>query len=530
MSNKVILIGLDGADPDFIISHRSKLATINYLIKNGVFGKLESTIPPFTAAAWSAAMSGMNPGKTGVVDFLERDFDKGEDKLINSRSVAVPRIWQILTAHNKKSGIVAVPLTYPVERINGFMISGFLTPGKARDFTYPPELLKDLPEGYRTSLELKDYQGKLRQFLRNLYEFTGNQFKLVENLISKKEWDLFVYVLSGTDWIQHFFSRPSYNPLVKEYERIILQYFQYMDGFLENLIDKLQDSTSVIIISDHGFGKFASKYVYLNTWLKQKGYLCPKTNLKTRIRNFVGENLRSIFAKLPFAMRIKEKIPQDLKGFVLQSEEVKRSEIDWDRTKAYFSHAGYSVGYIRIDRKISSDGKYYRLRDEIVSGIRNLKDPISGKDIVAKIFKREELYSGPYLEKIPDIVFNFNDEYAGQDIITGNVIREIPFSSRPGAEHKMDGIFIVKGNEFKKGFQCDVRITDIIPTIYHLMDIPLPEDIDGKVLNEIFCSDSEAKKRSVRYQVYEGIKKKAFEWDKQDKEDIEEQLRQLGYV
>ncbi|MDP8235751.1 MAG: alkaline phosphatase family protein, partial [Candidatus Erginobacter occultus] len=248
MIPKVLLIGLDGADPDFVEAHKSELPFLSRLMREGVSGRLASTIPPITGPAWSSAMSGMNPGRTGVIGFQDNPGDR-KSRLVHSQSVAVPRIWDVLSQQQRRVGVVAVPMTYPPQPVNGFMISGFLTPVTARRFTYPESLRAELPPDYRTSLDFNKNEAPPEYFLQRLYSFSRVQFQAIEQLIQNRDWDFFTFVISQTDWVQHiFFDRPNGSD-------IILRYFQYVDGYLDTLEKKLPPGAIVCVISDHGFGK-----------------------------------------------------------------------------------------------------------------------------------------------------------------------------------------------------------------------------------------------------------------------------------
>ncbi|MFQ6121213.1 MAG: hypothetical protein ACE5KE_15155 [Methanosarcinales archaeon] len=209
--------------------------------------------------------------------------------------------------------------------------------------------------------------------------------------------------------------------------------------------------------------------------------------------------------------------------------ELKSEDIDWSKTKAYSSHSFTNTGYIRINRKAVKEKEIPKLKYEIKNKLKDLTD-LDGNQILNEIFYREELYKGDHLEKIPDIVYTFNPEYAPQDIISKKIVKEIPAKKRSEVGHTMHGIFIAKGPEIKKGFKYNAEIADIVPTIYHLMEVPLPENIDGKVLKEIFHPDSNAFKRPLKYRRYEEIKKSEVEWNKKDEEEVKERLRRLGYL
>ena len=141
-SEKVILIGLDGATFDLLLPwiNEGILPVMANLLKQGAWGGLESTIPPLTPPAWASFITGKNPGKHGVFDFRGPVNDALESPLISSRSIRSRKLWEIINAQKKRVGIINIPVTYPPEEVDGFMISGMLTPNNKVCFTHPPDL------------------------------------------------------------------------------------------------------------------------------------------------------------------------------------------------------------------------------------------------------------------------------------------------------------------------------------------------------------------------------------------------------
>ena len=146
-SKKVMVIGLDGATFDLIKpwAEEGKLPTFKKLMDEGIHGNLKSTIPYATIPAWPSFATGCNPGKHSFYDFF-KEKDNGYEvtvEMLPSRAVKQPTLWKILSHHNKKVAVINVPSTYPPTKVNGYMITGMLTPPKAK-YTYPPEFEAEL--------------------------------------------------------------------------------------------------------------------------------------------------------------------------------------------------------------------------------------------------------------------------------------------------------------------------------------------------------------------------------------------------
>jgi len=523
MIPKILLLGLDGADPCFVEENRSELPFLSRFMDQGVFGRLSSTIPPITGPAWSSAMSGMNPGKTGIIGF-EENITAGPNSIVNSTNIAVPRIWDILSYHGRKVGVMAVPLTYPPSRVNGFMVSGFLTPSTEENYTYPVELRQSLPPGYCPALNFKKYESSPEYFLNNLYSFTHCQFKALSYFLQEKPWDFFTFVLSSTDWIQHFFFNRG-----DDGKDQILRYFKYVDNFFCRLESELSSSTVIFIISDHGFGKQTRNYLYLNTWLRSQGLLHPQDSVMNRIRNFIGSHLRTA-GKLPGAHLVKQNTSPRVKEKLLITTRLNSKQLDQAKTRAIYISGDYNTGYIKINIRDSNTDERRQLQKNIINGLHLLEDTAGVGKLFRGIFAREELYRGPYADQIPEIIIVFADSYSGQEVLADKVIKQIPPAVLPGPAHRMEGVLMAKGPGIKNGFKLNAEIYDIAPTIYHLQGLPVPEEVDGKVMIDIFEPGSVPAKNKIKFSSYDFKTPQAFRWENKQEKEVRNRLKALGYL
>ena len=122
--------------------------------------------------------------------------------------------------------------------------------------------------------------------------------------------------------------------------------------------------------------------------------------------------------------------------------------------------------------------------------------------MVAGVLKKEEIYSGKFMDKAPDLLIQWKNDACIQhpsytsekgkwlQILTDKELEWAETVSIPGGIHRRDGIFLALGKHIKQSFQIqDANIVDILPTILFTMGIPIPEDTDGRILTEIFKED-----------------------------------------
>jgi len=251
---KVILIGIDGATPYLIEKwiRDGKLPNFQKIQGSGVWGRLKSTIPPFSAPAWTSIVTGCNPGKHGIYGF--ESTGTLEQHIISSRHRKVPAVWNFLTDIGLKNIVVNVPGSYPPEEINGIMITGLLTPSLESNFTYPSyikqRLKKDDLGNYELEqLWLEDYSRSRikkhapQKLLDTINRQLESRAQVALNLMKESDWNFTMVVFRGTDTAQHF---------LFENKNLLLLCYQKVDEIIGTIMEKIPDAL-FFIVSDHGF-------------------------------------------------------------------------------------------------------------------------------------------------------------------------------------------------------------------------------------------------------------------------------------
>ena len=251
---KVLIIGIDGATPDLIIPwcKQGKLPNICGLMDTSIYGNLESTVPPITPAAWTSFLTGQNPGKHGIFDFMEREPHSYNFRYINSKARKSPSLWKILSNEGYKVGVLNVPMTYPPEEINGFLISGLDAPDEERA-VFPEELFYDLEKnvgGFQLDIR---HLGNMRNdiqrlaFLDEVKDVEEQRVRVLLYLQKKYQCDFLMIVFNATDQVQHHFwhymdtSHPKYDPLGSEkFADAIYDIYNKVDELIGQLQIELQ--------------------------------------------------------------------------------------------------------------------------------------------------------------------------------------------------------------------------------------------------------------------------------------------------
>jgi len=546
-NQKVIVIGLDGATFDIIdpLIKKGRLPTLAKLIQRGARASLTSTIMPNSYPAWTSCITGVNPGKHSIFWAMVRRKNNAYPlSLMNSFDIKAKCLWHLLGEKGKKTGVINVPVIYPPEKLNGFLVCGALTPDETVDFTYPSELkqeIKKIIPDYKCEIDYANVN--LDKLSQQIMGSIKNREKLTLHLMKKKKWDLLFTVFTETDLAQHKFwagidpKHPEYGKMKKKFSTFVYDVYERLDRTVDRIIQDLPKNTQIFIISDHGFGPFYQSFS-LTQWLIDNNYLALK---EFPGRKGLAAVLKSIRLQKT-AQKLKSNLfylHSKLKGHAnvrfLREKEASTAalmaqKINWEKTRAY-----YTPDYgIRLNLKgreplgIVEPGKEAdSIMEKIIQDLR--KVTFSNQNPVFEaVLSKEKSYSGAYTKKAPDIVVPINHPQAPpipekwkytmtHPTLTGN--------------HTPLGIFIAAGPGILEGKNINrAKIIDVTPTILYIFKQPLTKDIDGNVILDIFEPQFSKKRHIYRQGLSKKSKTDPTLISDRDTESIKQRLKDLGYI
>jgi predicted AlkP superfamily phosphohydrolase/phosphomutase len=551
---KVLVIGLDGATFDLLRPwiDEGQLPNLQRLMREGAWGKLRTTLPPISSSSWSSFVTGVNPGKHGLVDFVYPGADSYKVTMINATSRRTRALWNWLNDASYKVGLLGIPTTYPVEPVDGFMISGFLSPGLDSEWAYPPELkqelLAELGEFQLAPNERYRSTHRLDRFLDDLTASVENRTQAALYLMRNKPWDLFAVVYWDTDMVQHETwrlvdpSHPRHDPAEAAIHRErILGFHRKVDADVGRLLAEVDSDTLVIVMSDHGFGPVHSFFL-TNNWLAKLGLLRFKRNPLTTLKRLLfrmGYTPLRMFriVKALGLASLRKQVRFQQKAGLVNKLFLSFDDVDWSRTRAFsigsFGQVYINLAGVRPHGIVQPGEEYEKLKESIAGEALALRDPRTGDPLVERVYRREEIYSGPYIARTPDLIVQPQGwEYMafGHADFGSNKLVE-PITGLSG-HHRLDGILILAGAGVKPGTPLEnASILDLTPTILHAMGVAVPHDLDGRVLSEAFEPSSPVA-LPVAFSETNAYKDGNSAPDMSDQEmaDVQEKLRGWGYA
>jgi len=519
--NKVILLGIDGATFDLIRPwiEKGELPTFGKMFHGGTHGNLETTVPCMSIPAIPSLFTGVNPARLGVFD-----FHKGDNSLVTYDDIEEESVWDILADNGVKCCVVNLTGTYPPRIRNGVMIAGG-APSERSDYVYPKGL-KPKVSGFYSDFDsikrLSPHEDR-RRFLELAKMVERNRWRIFRYLMENDSYGLGILWIMLSDDIQHYYWG---------LEEIVLEYYREVDKIIGELVGLFQDY-NILIVSDHGFSSRPMYNFHINSWLREKGYLKLEGG---RLRNWFSLQssnfLRYLWKWLPDRVKhfLLDLLPSKADGPGKKKLSSRRDfliGVDWKNTAAYVDATSWGI---RVNA--SNQDQYEHIRSQIIGELASMKDS-DGNPIMQAAWRREDLFSGRYLNEIPDIVLLPSANYTVNQFLSTQPITSSKRDRNLRGDHTncRNGIFIANGPIFKKGHQITrASILDMTPTILHVMGCPVPEGMDGKVMKDIFEMGSEPTGRDVQFQSRGRKPEMKRELTSEETRQIEERLKALGYL
>ncbi|NLX09215.1 MAG: hypothetical protein GXY36_06130 [Chloroflexi bacterium] len=499
--SKLLFIGIDALDAIQLDRFAADLPHLSRLRAEGFYARMESVWPPDSETAWATIYTGWNPARHGIVEFVD-PLQKSATYMMRERDNEVFRgatFWDIAGAHQRQVAVLFPHVGYPSWPVNGVMIT---RANVGDEVSVTPAHLRD-------DLRVQDFQGVKGLVGRAPQDFLDANRALVErqlalnlDVMRRQPWDLFFTYWSALDLVQHQFwaycdpQDPTY-PGETPYRHAIRDFYILHDQVVGRLLEQVDDDTTVIVMSDHGHGMRPVKLFNINRLLREHGLLTLKEGSASRSADLLkvlkkrAMNTVTRYHLGNVAARVLRAAPWTKKLYIGSTN------LDLDRTIACTTDMSgikaYAYGGIRIARQNLNGRSYEAVVQQIKDLLTGVDDPENGGSRIVRWIKhREELYSGPHLERYPDLVFELDSGYgAGWD--AAGPLFDVSHSHNlyPGSHLGSTAVFMLSGPAQARIVRSPRSLMDIAPTVLDVLQVALPPDMDGSsVLQPLAAMDA----------------------------------------
>ncbi len=414
---RTFVLGLDGFPYSLLkrLFEEGLLPNIKEVVESGSFKRMNSVYPTVSSVAWASYSTGLDPSGHNIFGFIDRISNPFSLKISTARDKKGKTLWKELSEQKKKVIVINVPSTYPPEEVNGILISGFLCPD-IENCVYPKNISGYLKsKGYIIDVDAWLIKESREKFIKVLLEAMDKRFEVAFDLMKKEQWDFFQLHIMETDRLFHFL----WDDIEEGIEKFkdIMLFFEKLDNHVKVLKERLSGKDRFLVLSDHGFCRI-KKEIQLNTWLEKEGFLKFEDGGKSKLADYSKDSV--CYSLLPGRIFI------NLKG--------------------------------REEKGSVESNTYNKTRNFIKERLLKLKDQ-EGQLVIEKVFFREEIYKGNYIENAADIIahpargYDLKGELNTSDIFT--------LSNRSGM-HTYDDAFI-------SGINIDINCVSSIQDVKNII-------------------------------------------------------------
>jgi predicted AlkP superfamily phosphohydrolase/phosphomutase len=453
MANRVLVVGWDGADWDVLdpLLAAGELPALRGLVDRGRRGVSRSCLPSHSWAAWPTFLTGLDPGGHGVFDILEYRPGAMLRAPVSWQSILAPTWPEKVSEAGKTTLLINVPLTFPPPALRGVVIAGGVVPPR-RPYSHPPDA------GPRLGWPINGgswttFRGRPVELVDDLEALTRRRAAAVRTLLDEEPWDVACAVFVSTDRAQHCLleyvhpGHPGYaqaatTPVADRVRGL----YRLLDEELASLLERVDEDDLVIFMSDHGHHP-CTRAVSMNKVLEDLGFLrfAPGSwlvNLLSwgRIRSVA----RTVYDRLGMHGRVKLPTPP----------------IDWSRTRAYTSVVSTGEGVsVNLEGREPNGTvprrEYEKTRDEVAEALLAFTDPETGARPIGAVRRKEEVLSGEYLDRAPDLLLEAAPLYS-----LSHARGMVEAADWLSGDHRPDGVYVMAGPDIPASLGPEIQLGD----------------------------------------------------------------------
>jgi predicted AlkP superfamily phosphohydrolase/phosphomutase len=372
-------------------------------------------------------------------------------------------------------------------------------------------------------------------------------------LYDKEDWDFFIFVLGETDAASHRFWRfhDPHSPLrddephVPQATNPMLTIYQKADEVIGQFLSLAAQDTTVMVMSDHGNGGDSDKAVYLNRWLERQGLL--------KFRPIIGSTTIGVEFVKQLGLKV---LPPKIKTLLFRMTNIPNmmeswarfSAIDWKRTRAFSEETPYFPSiWINLKGReplgIVEQSEHEMLCEHLIAQLTLWRNPYTGQRMVKRVYRRDEIYSGPHVAQAPDLTIEWEFDNGYSYLFRPSIGRRKPPVCRltrqekkyvKSGDHRDHGIFLATGPQLIPPTEVkELELVDLAPTVLYLLGLPIPAEMDGQVATQLFAEEY-LTSHPIRYEYETSLQATSSgaprNYSPDEEAAIRTRLQGLGYI
>ena len=496
MSRRVFILEMSGPTLAFLHERLDHLPTFKSFFKRGARARLQGPLQPSLATSFATLYTGKNPGKTGLFDFFSFPTG-GYDRIPYSLDLLEQEtVFQRLSDHGKRVGMLNTPLLHPLPEIEGFLVSGDDSVGD--DFARPPELAAALKErGYTVPFGASYAPGRERAFYEHSRAVLEMRHDAWRALFRERAWDFGMLTIHLYGELLHafwkFYDRrhPEYQPLAEVFGGTdpFLETLVAVDALLAEIVETAGADALVMVMGAWGH-RLEHSEAHLNLLLEREGYLRFKRTPASRVKHALvrlgvtAGRAEQLAHRLNIWRSFHYAIPRGSRAAMTGAAFLSYDDIDWSRTRAvaagYLGQIYLNVRGERPAGRVAPEERE-REREELRQTLEALRDPRDGASVVERVWTRDEVYSGDKLAEAPDLIVQWREGYTGNSRIGAANRIVTPGPANHSSDHWTESYLLMLGDDVRPG-QIEARLQDIAPTVLQALGVPSFPDCDGTAL------------------------------------------------
>lgn len=517
---KILFLGFCAGERELILQWAASgdMPTVRSLLTQGLSGPSVGLPGFFIGTTWESFATGLTPAKTGIYCWEQLQPGTYEHfRCLTHDNYKAEPFWNFLSRAGRRVAVLDVPLSPYSKDLNGIQLiewgahdaqSGFMTS--------PPALAQEVVARFGqhplhgncdADRDVDDYI----TFRDGLLKGIATKARLTKHFLDQGGWDMFLQVFTESHcighqcWHIHDTSHPWHKPeFAEKIGDPIKDVYCAIDRAMGEILADIEKDTTVVFLAGHGMGPKYHAQFLLEEILLALGVAAPAKMEEAsahappaRLRDQIDPLLAWCWRRLPEQVRKKLKPwHREMRTWIDGPSTTPRSLIDPAASLCFKVSNNSPTGGIRINiAGREPEGKVHRgpeceaLCAQIAQDLMNLVNLDTGRPVVQRILRTAEIYQGPYLDYLPDLLIEWSGEapvYRIGSPKVGELRGEYRYC-RSG-DHKPGGLFIVRGPSIAPGrLDREVSILDFAPTLSAMLGVELP-DKDGKLIPELAFS------------------------------------------